>query len=95
MPAMGALFVALAGAVRAVVANVLGPVDQEAVGRSIADVHDRRGQCVRAASRRARMVLEQGEDVHDDALEGEWLGYTALLVQVDRIVGDLRAPLPS
>jgi uncharacterized membrane protein YgaE (UPF0421/DUF939 family) len=95
MPAMGALFVALANAVRAVVANVLGAADQAAVSRSVADVHERRGQCVRAASRRARMVLEQGEDIHDGALEGEWLGYTALVVQVDRIVGDLSAPLPS
>jgi len=95
MPAMGALFVALAGAVRALVAQVLGTGDQAAVDRSLADVHERRGQCVRGAFRRARLVLAQDEGVHDDALEGEWLGYTALLVQVDRIVGDLRAPLPS
>ena len=29
------------------------------------------------------------------AWEGEWLNYAALLVQVDRIVGDLSAPLPT
>ncbi len=28
-------------------------------------------------------------------LEGEWLGYAALLVQVDRIVVDLSGSLPS
>ena len=27
--------------------------------------------------------------------EGEWLNYAALLVQVDRIVADLSAPLPA
>jgi uncharacterized membrane protein YccC len=95
MPAMGSLFVALAGTVRALVAHVLGAADQAAVDRSLADVHERRGQCVRGAFRRARLVLAQDEGVHDDQLEGEWLGYTALLVQVDRIVGDLSAALPS
>jgi hypothetical protein len=30
-----------------------------------------------------------------DGQEGEWLGYAALLVQVDRIIGDLRAPRPT
>jgi uncharacterized membrane protein YgaE (UPF0421/DUF939 family) len=95
MPAMGELLVAVAGAVRALVVHVLGAGDQAAVDRSIADVRERRGRCVQGAFRRARLVLEQDEGVHDDALESEWLGYTALLVQVDRIVGDLSAPLPS
>ena len=39
------------------------------------------------------MALDHGERV-DEQAEGEWLGYAALLVQVDRIVGDLGAPLP-
>jgi uncharacterized membrane protein YgaE (UPF0421/DUF939 family) len=95
MPAMGALLVALAGAVRTLVAQVLGTADQAAFDRSIAAVREGRNRCVKAASRRAQLVLAQDEGVHDDALEGEWLGYTALLVQVDRIVGDLSAPLPS
>jgi uncharacterized membrane protein YgaE (UPF0421/DUF939 family) len=95
MPAMGALLVTLAGAVRTLVAHVLGTADQAAVDRSIADVREHRSRCVRGAFRRAQLVLAQDEGVHDDALEGEWLGYTALLVQVDRIVGDLSAPLPS
>jgi hypothetical protein len=51
--------------------------------------------CVRGASRRARLALEQDGGVDDDQLESEWLGYAALLVQVDRIVGDISAPLPT
>ena len=30
-----------------------------------------------------------------EQIEGEWLNYAALLVQVDRIVADLAAPLPA
>ena len=46
------------------------------------------------ATRRARLALEHGNAPGSDELEGEWLGYAALLVQVDRIVGDLSASLP-
>jgi uncharacterized membrane protein YgaE (UPF0421/DUF939 family) len=95
MPAMGALLVALAGAVRAVVQHVLGESEDASVDRSLAEVRERRNRCVRGAFRRARLALEHGEGVHDEELEGEWLGYAALLVQVDRIVGDLSAPLPA
>ena len=93
MPAMGALFSGLAGAVRESVANVLGESDDESVARSLAEVRTRRAACLQGAFRRARLALDHGD--RDDAqVEGEWLGYTALLVQVDRIVGDLGAPLP-
>jgi hypothetical protein len=45
-----------------------------------------------AAAAAAAMQAElDAEDRHE---EGEWLSYAALLVQVDRIVGDLSAPLP-
>jgi uncharacterized membrane protein YgaE (UPF0421/DUF939 family) len=94
MPAMGALFTALAGAVRVLVRDVLGESDATALEQSLAEVRARRAACVRGAFRRARLALEHGESL-DDELEGEWLGYAALLVQVDRIVGDLRAPPPS
>ena len=62
------------------------------------EVAARRKRCATGATRRARLALEH--DDHDDAgaegrvLEGEWLNYAAILVQVDRIVVDLRAPLP-
>jgi hypothetical protein len=49
----------------------------------------------KGASRRARSAIEHDQEPGADELEGEWLGYAALLVQVDRIVGDLSAPLPT
>ncbi len=39
--------------------------------------------------------MEHDGGLADQPLEGEWLNYAALLVQVDRIVGDLSAPLPA
>jgi uncharacterized membrane protein YgaE (UPF0421/DUF939 family) len=95
MSAMGALLVALAGAVRALAHDVLAETEDADLARSLADVKARREGCVRGASRRARSALERddGDDVYE--LEGEWLNYAALLVQVDRIVGDLSAPLPQ
>jgi uncharacterized membrane protein YgaE (UPF0421/DUF939 family) len=93
MPAMGALLFALAGAVRASVGNVLGEVDDGSVARSRAEVQSRRAACIRGAFRRARLALDHGEP-GDAQVEGEWLGYAAVLVQVDRIVGDLGGPLP-
>ena len=50
---------------------------------------------MRGASRRARLALEHDEGAEGDQLESEWLSYAALLVQVDRIVNDLSAPLPA
>jgi uncharacterized membrane protein YgaE (UPF0421/DUF939 family) len=94
MSGMGALLSALADAVRALVHDVLTPTDGEDLARSLADVKERREVCVRGASRRARSALEREDGTDVNELEGEWLGYAALLVQVDRIVGDLSAPLP-
>jgi hypothetical protein len=65
------------------------------VARALAEVRARRASCARGASRRAQLALEHNEGADDLQLEGEWLGYAALLVQVDRIVGDLSAPLPT
>lgn len=94
MPAMGALFVALGAAVRALMRDVLGGPDDAELDESLTEVRQRRQRCVHGASRRAQLALEHdGSDV--DQLQGEWLSYAALLVQVDRIVGDLSAPLPT
>jgi uncharacterized membrane protein YgaE (UPF0421/DUF939 family) len=95
MPAMGELLIALASAVRAVVRDVLRDSDDADVARSLAEVRARRERCIQGASRRARLALEDEEGPDGDHLEGEWLGYAALLVQVDRIVADLSAPLPA
>ena len=40
-------------------------------------------------------ALEHDEATYGDPLEGEWLGYAAVLVQVDRIVSDLSLGLPA
>jgi uncharacterized membrane protein YgaE (UPF0421/DUF939 family) len=95
MPAMGALLVALGGAVRALVHDVLGESEAAHLAGSLAEVRVRRERCVQGASRRARSAIEHDEALDGDELEGEWLSYAALLVQVDRIVGDLSAPLPA
>ena len=94
MPAMGALLLALAGAVRALADDVLGTVPGT-LAESLAEVRTRRDRCMQGASRRARMALDEDDGPGDDEIEAEWLGYAALLVQVDRIVGDLGAPRPS
>jgi uncharacterized membrane protein YgaE (UPF0421/DUF939 family) len=94
MPAMAELLTALARAIRAMVQEVLGDGGSEDVERALDDARAKRDRCVQGAARRARMVLEQGEAL-DDALEGEWLGFTALVVQADRIIGDLSAPPPT
>jgi uncharacterized membrane protein YgaE (UPF0421/DUF939 family) len=95
MPAMAALLVALSGVVRASVKDVLGEDDDVDVAHALTEVRAQRQLCARGASRRARLALERAEGADGLQLEGEWLGYAALLVQVDRIVGDLSAPLPT
>lgn len=96
MPAMGALLVALGSAVDAVVHDVLGVTDDAGVAAALSEVQARRAQCVRGASRRARLALEQTDEGPEGGqLESEWLSYAALLVQVDRILDDLSAPLPA
>jgi hypothetical protein len=94
MPAMGALLVALSGAVRALVRDVLGQADGACLAESLVEVRERRARCIHGASRRARLAIDHSEEPDHDQVEGEWLGYASLLVQVDRIVADLSAPLP-
>jgi hypothetical protein len=59
------------------------------------DVRVRRERCGHAASRRARLAVQHDEVDDDSARESEWLGYAALVVQVDRIFADLTAPLAA
>ena len=95
MPAMGALLAALSRVVGAVVADMLGEVVGDDPAAALSEVRTRRARCVLGASRRARTALERDESPAGDLLEGEWLSYAAILVQVDRIVRDLSAPLPA
>ena len=64
------------------------PLDVET---AITNVRSWRSKCVVAATRRARTALEHDGGLADQPLEGEWLNYAALLVQVDRIIGYLSA----
>jgi hypothetical protein len=93
MPAMGSLLGALADLVRALVGEVLGTGPPDRVEASLATVRARRAECARGAQRRAQAAIVALEPV-DDEVEGEWLNYAAILVQVDRIVIDLSAPVP-
>ncbi len=93
LPEIGALLIAVAGAVEAVLRAVLDPETAGAVAQALAEVQECRRQCAPELTRRARTALdhEGAEGDRDD----EWLSYAALLVQVDRIVSDLSAPLPE
>jgi hypothetical protein len=95
MPAMGALLAALAQAIRALEREVVGGAAEIDLETALAEVRVRRQRCVHGASRRARLALEREVEPDIDGLEGEWLNYAALLVQVDRIVADLSAPQPT
>jgi uncharacterized membrane protein YgaE (UPF0421/DUF939 family) len=100
MPAMGALLCALADAVRALAHDVLLQTEEETLADALVEVRARRARCARGAYRRARLALDHGADAEATdpdvtEVEGEWLNYTALLVQVDRLVVDLSAPLPT
>jgi hypothetical protein len=94
MPAFGTLLGGLAGAVDEFVRYVLGESTDDDVVRALDDVRVRRARCMQAASRRARVALEHDGDADRREIESEWLGYVALLVQVDRIAADIRAQLP-
>jgi hypothetical protein len=85
---------ALASLVRAVTADILGQEVTTAVERAVEEVHVRREPCAQAASKRARGALAPEDMTAVDRPALEWMSYAALLVQTDRIVEDLRAPLP-
>jgi Fusaric acid resistance protein-like len=94
IPAMGALLVSTATAIRAAVGGALGQAGTADLGEALAEARRRRERCVRGATRRARLALDQ-DARYGDPLEGEWLGYASVLVQVDRILNDLAAGLPD
>ena len=91
MESMGGLLKALGNLVRVFTAEVLGDQPEGAVAGALQEVHAQRAPCARAAHRQTRET--PGQESSGPA--PEWMSYTALLVQVDRIVEDLRAPLPT
>ena len=95
MASMGALLSALGRAIQSLAMTVVGGVGAEDFERSLGEVRERRTQCIRGATRRARSAVSDADETQTESLEGEWLNYAALLVQADRIVADLSAPLPA
>jgi uncharacterized membrane protein YgaE (UPF0421/DUF939 family) len=92
MKGMGELLIALAAAVRAVVADVLDPSQKSDIDPVLEELNARRDVCRKAASRRARLAIDVDDESDPTVVEGEWLNYAAVLVQVDRIVTDLGPP---
>jgi hypothetical protein len=94
MRSMGELFTSLAAAVAALDEEVRSG-SATGLAPALDAVREWRDRCVQAASRRARLALDGAEAEELEQIEGEWLSYAALLVQVERIVADLAAPLPT
>jgi Aromatic acid exporter family member 1 len=94
MEAMGSLLVSLANLVRAFTGEVLDDHPDGGLAAALQDVSVRRAPCARAAHLQTLEARDQEVGEPGDRRR-EWMSYTALLVQVDRIVDDLRAPLPS
>ena len=94
MVSMGALLSSLADLVRRFAAEVLGEQPAGATAGAVDIVLERRKPCARAAHRRTQVGLDDAEG-EADGRKVEWMSYTALLVQADRIVDDLAAPLPN
>jgi Aromatic acid exporter family member 1 len=94
MEAMGALLASLGTLVRVFAGEVLGDHPEGGVAGAVQEVWVRRSPCARAAHRQSLEVTDDDVGSPGEA-RLEWMSYTALLVQVDRIVDDLRAPLPT
>jgi hypothetical protein len=93
MRSMGDLFNALAASIDVFAGDVRNGTSGR-LAPALDEVRRSRDRCVESASRRARAAFD-GAEVDLGRTEGEWLGYAALLVQVDRIAADLAAPAPS
>jgi uncharacterized membrane protein YgaE (UPF0421/DUF939 family) len=94
MRSMGELFNSLAAAIDVLAGDIRNGTSDR-LAPALERVRQCRERCVQAASRRARAALEAADAEDFQQVEGEWLSYAALLVQVDRIVADLAAPLPT
>jgi hypothetical protein len=93
MPDMASLLAALGTLIRVRVDGVLGGGSSAEEARAFDEVRLRRRPCEQAAIRQVQQALGD-EPAAADRAEFEWMSYTALLVQTDRIVDDLSAPLP-
>jgi hypothetical protein len=98
MPDMAALLGSVAGLVRAFTGDVLdgdGDGVGDRTGPAVASALAARETCARRAARQSLAALDSSDPAHHERPEREWMSYTALLVQLDRIIDDLRAPFPA
>ena len=95
MPTMGALLIALSTQSAALVDDVLGATADVDLERALDEVRTDGIDACRAHSAAPSWPSSTARGQGGDELEGEWLGYAALLVQVDRIVGDLSGSPPA
>ncbi|HKY14958.1 MAG TPA: FUSC family protein [Microthrixaceae bacterium] len=95
MPAMAGLLGSLGDLVRVFAGTVLGERSPEDTQAAVDEVMRRREPCARTARRLGRAALDEDDPEHRARPPQEWMSYTALLIQVDRIVDDLRQPLPT
>jgi hypothetical protein len=93
MPDMASLLAALGTLIQVRVDGVLGAGSSSEEERAFDEVRLRRRPCEQAAIRQVQQALGNEPGAGGRA-EFEWMSYTALLVQADRIVDDLSAPLP-
>jgi uncharacterized membrane protein YgaE (UPF0421/DUF939 family) len=93
MPDMASFLGALGDLVRAQVDGVLGVVGDADGATALEEVRRRRAPCEQAAVRQVQQAIG-GVAGPEERAEFEWMSYTALLVQADRIVDDPSAPLP-
>jgi hypothetical protein len=88
MPAMAALLASLGTLIRVFTSEVLGEHSECGVHGAVEEVLRRRVRCAEAVRRQLARADDDAEQAGQAGVE--WMSYTALLVQVDRIVEDLR-----
>lgn len=94
MPDMAALLAAVAELVRAFTADALVGRD-ERTGPAVDAATKARETCASRAGHQSLAALDRGDPAYEERPEREWMSYTALLVQLDRIIDDLKAHLTA
>ncbi len=92
MPDMAALLAAVATLVRGFTADALDG-STERTGPAVAAARTARDTCASRAGRQSLAALDHRDPAHHERPEREWMSYTALLVQLDRIIDDLGGPV--
>ncbi len=90
MASMAELLSALGDLVDAYTAEILGLPGAERLAGLLDHVVDLRERCAQSARRQSRAALADADAEQPSPAAREWMSYTALLVQVDRVLDDLR-----